>query len=56
MGYERSCVLVYQARRVRGHVLVLGVSSQDSEWSCICVLGYQARTVSGHVFVIKPGQ
>ena len=35
-------------------VRALGVSSQESERSCICVLGvsmYQARKVSGHVFV-----
>ena len=29
---------------------VLGVSSQESERSCICVLGV-SRRVNGHVFV-----
>ena len=49
--------LFYQARRVSGHICVLGLQclpGQESEWSHMCVriaVFYQARRVSSHICV-----
>ena len=37
----------YQARKQSGHVYVLGVSSQETEQSCICVRGIKPGNVLG---------
>ena len=52
---ERSCIIcmlgVTSQESERSCVCVFGVTSLESERPCICVLGVTSRNVSGHVYV-----